>query len=123
MTKRKINSRQKGAAGEREWRDFLKERGFEARRTQQYAGFTGDASDIVCEALKQFHWEVKRVELLNISKAMAQATRDTTNTNRTPIVAHRRSREEWFCTMKATDLLAIFQELYHHQKEKSDEPE
>nr|DAS04793.1 MAG TPA: hypothetical protein [Caudoviricetes sp.] len=54
-----INSKQKGARGEREFASLCKEHGFDVRRTQQYCGNTGDASD--CVGLPNIHIEVKRV--------------------------------------------------------------
>lgn len=47
-----MNSRTKGAAGERELASKLREYGFEARRGQQYSGANGDA-DVV--GLPQIH--------------------------------------------------------------------
>jgi len=81
-----INSRQKGAAGEREWAKLCREQGFEdARRGQQFSGIEG--KDVV--GLPDIHVEVKRVERLNISKAMEQAIEDSKDTE-IPIVAHRK---------------------------------
>lgn len=116
----KINSRNKGSVGEREWRDFLRERGYTARRTQQYAGFTGDASDVICEELDGFHWEVKRVENLYVHKAMEQAIRDSKKKNRLPIVAHRKNRTEWLCTLRASDLINLIKAANEKSKEETD---
>jgi len=63
----KINSRAKGGSGEREWANLLKSYGIQARRGQQFKG-TKDSPDVETE-LKHLHFEVKRVEKLNISKA------------------------------------------------------
>lgn len=68
-----MNSRQKGAAGERELSRILRERGYNTRRGQQYSGANGDA-DVV--GLPGIHIECKRVERLNISEAMNQSIRD-----------------------------------------------
>ena len=62
------NSRAKGCRGEREIAKILREYGYEARRGQQYSGFNGDA-DVV--GLPGYHIEVKRVENLNLDKAIA----------------------------------------------------
>ena len=67
---RKINSRDKGAAGERELANTLKEYGYKTSRGQQYCGDTG-AADVV--GLPQIHIECKRVERLNIYDAIEQA--------------------------------------------------
>lgn len=100
-----VNSRNKGAAGEREFCKFLETKGFQARRTQQYCGNTGDAADIVCPDLAEFHFEVKRVEKLNIDKALEQAIRDSGA--RTPVVAHRKNRGDWLITLKANDFFNL----------------
>lgn len=51
-----MNSRQKGAAGERELAKALRSHGFETRRGQQYCGSNGDA-DVV--GLPGVHIECK----------------------------------------------------------------
>ncbi len=88
---KKINSKQKCARGECELDAFCKDHGFEVRRTQQYCGNTSEAAD--CVGLKGFHQEVKRVEKLDINKAMEQAIRECNNN--IPIVAHKRNNKEW----------------------------
>ena len=64
-----INSKQKGARFGRDLARKLREYGYEARRTAQYCGNTGDASDVV--GLPYLHIEAKHVERLNIYDAMA----------------------------------------------------
>ena len=49
---------------------YLKEYGWDCRRSQQYAGINGDA-DVV--GLPGIHIECKRVERLNVPEAMRQA--------------------------------------------------
>jgi Holliday junction resolvase len=93
-----INSRQKGARGERQWRDELRANGYQARRGQQFSG-SPDSPDVVCPALDWLHFEVKAVERLNIEDAMEQARRDAGR--KTPIVAHRRNFRPWLVTMDA----------------------
>ena len=68
------NSRRKGASGERELAKKLREYGYEARRGQQYCGSNGDA-DVV--GIPGIHIECKRVEALNIEKAMQQSISDS----------------------------------------------
>lgn len=99
-----INSRNKGAEGEREFAKLCRRYGFDgARRGQQYSGIEG--RDVV--GLQGIHIEVKRVERLNISKAMEQAINDSEQ-NEIPIVAHRKNREEWKITMLAEDWLELY---------------
>ena len=82
-----INSRAKGASGEREICKILREHGYEARRGVQYSGYNGDA-DIITN-IPGYHWEIKRVENLNLEKAMEQSIRDAKE-GEVPIVAHRK---------------------------------
>ena len=96
-----INSRRKGAAGEREWALTLRQHGWDARRGQQYSGLEGE--DVVSDL--PLHWEVKRVERLNIHDAVDQAKRDSIG--KLPAVAHRRNYCEWLVTMTAEDFLAM----------------
>lgn len=93
-----INSRAKGARGERLWRDELREAGFTARRGQQFAGGT-DSPDVLCEELRGLHQEVKFVQSLNLDKACEQAERD--GAGKPWIVAHKKSRTKWKVTMDA----------------------
>ena len=101
---KKINSREKGKAGEREFAALCRKHGFKnARRGQQYNGL--DGQDVV--GLDGIHIEVKRVERLNIEQALQQAERDKKE-GEIPIVAHRRNREEWKVTMRAEDWFKLY---------------
>lgn len=71
-----MNSREKGAAGERELAGILKKYGYDCRRGQQYCGINGDADVIGIPGL---HIECKRVEKLNIDDALEQSIRDAKN--------------------------------------------
>lgn len=100
----RINSNRKGKTGEREFANICKKHGFnEVRRGQQYDGLEG--KDIV--GLEGLHVEVKRVERLNISKAMKQAERDAKD-KEIPVVAHRKNYEDWMITMKARDWFKFY---------------
>ena len=94
----KINSRQKGAGGEREFAKLCREHGYDVRRGQQFNGLEGE--DVV--GLEGFHVEVKRVERLNLDKAMEQSIRDCKSGD-VPIVAHRKNGKPWLITMLAED--------------------
>ena len=100
------NSRAKGAAGERELSNVLKEYGYQTRRGQQYCGANGDA-DVV--GLDGIHIECKRVERLNIDDAMAQAVADARE-GETPAVFHRKNRKGWLVTMRLDDWLKMYRE-------------
>lgn len=101
-----INSKQKGAAGERELASKLREHGYECRRGQQYSGANGDA-DVI--GLKGIHIEVKRVEHLNLENAVTQASRDARE-EELPAVFHRKNNCEWLVTMKLNDWIQIYRE-------------
>ena len=115
--KKRVNSKEKGKKGEREWATVCRSHGYgDARRTAQYCGNTGDASDVV--GLPGIHQEVKRVERLNIDEAMEQAVHDAKEAGNgdMPIVAHRRSRKPWLVTMRAEDWFNLYQEWNEKQK-------
>lgn len=100
----KINSRAKGKAGELELAAFLREHGWDARRGQQFSGGT-DSPDIVHD-IPGVHIECKRVEAGNPYKWLHQAARDACG--RVPVVAHRKSREEWVAILPLDALLELF---------------
>lgn len=104
--KRKINSRAKGAKGERELALKLKEHGYDCRRGQQYCGANGDA-DVV--GLPWIHIECKRVERLNIEDAMAQALKDS-KLDEYPAVFHRKNNCKWLVTMRLDDWIELYRE-------------
>ena len=104
----KINSRRKGAQGERELAKKLREYGFDCRRGQQYSGVNGDA-DVV--GLNGIHIEVKRVERLNIYDAIDQAKRDALPFDtKLPAVFHRKNHCEWLVTMTLDDWIELYRE-------------
>ena len=101
-----MNSRQKGAAGERELAKKLRECGYDCRRGQQYCGANGDA-DVI--GLPGIHIECKRVERLNIDDAMLQAIRDRRE-GEFPAVFHRKNNSKWMVTMLLDDWQEIYKE-------------
>lgn len=101
------NSRDKGARGERELSNLLKDHGFNTRRGQQYCGSNGDA-DVV--GLPGIHIECKRVEKLNIYNALTQAENDSKE-NEIPTVMHRKDREKWLVTMSLDDWIEMYKQL------------
>lgn len=103
-----INSRQKGARGEREWRDQLRNEGFDARRGQQFSGGS-DSPDVICDSLPGIHWEVKRVERGNPYDWMMQARRDAGD-SKMPVVAHKRNGQDWLCVLRAEDFFQLIRE-------------
>lgn len=99
-----MNSRNKGAAGERELAAKLREYGYNCRRGQQYSGANGDA-DVV--GLLGVHIECKRVEKLNLYDAMEQSVRDAKDSE-TPSVFHRKNNKEWLVTLRMDDFIKMY---------------
>lgn len=99
-----MNSRDKGARGERELAQFLREHGFEARRGVQFAG--GPDSQDVVHNIPGCHVECKRVEQLSLYKALDQARRDAAP-DAIPLVAHRRNKREWVAILPLSDFLGL----------------
>lgn len=105
MGEEMTNSRAKGARGERELANVLKEYGYDTRRGQQYSGANGDA-DVV--GLPHIHIECKRVEKLNIDKAMQQSM-DDARENEVPVVMHRKDRQRWLVTMTMDEWMKFYE--------------
>lgn len=112
-----INSRRKGAEGERELAKVLRQFGYESRRGQQYCGANGDA-DVV--GLPGIHIECKRVEKLNLYDAMSQAISDA-KADEIPAVFHRKNRCEWLVTMKLKDFMKIYPEWEASKGEENEQ--
>jgi hypothetical protein len=109
-----MNSNQKGKRGEREARDVWREEGYTCRRTQQYCGNTGDASDITIEGV-ELHVEVKRCERGNPYEWLNQAITDSLKTDKWPVVQHKRNdhptifilpQSTFFRMLRGSDLVA-----------------
>lgn len=102
---RHLNSRNKGAAGERELAKILREYGYEkSRRGQQFCGSNGDA-DVV--GLPGIHIECKRVEKLNIYDAMKQSQNDGKD-GEAPAVFHRKNNKPWLVTMTMDEWMKMY---------------
>lgn len=114
-----INSKRKGAAGERELSGILKKYGYDTRRGQQFCGANGDA-DVV--GLPYIHIECKRVEKLNISQAYEQAKSDSKESS-LPAVFHRKNHEDWLVTMSLDDWLILYELFLSGQENLKNEQE
>lgn len=98
-----MNSREKGATGERELAGILKKYGYDCRRGQQYCGINGDADVIGIPGL---HIECKRVEKLNIDDALEQSIRDAKD-GEIPVVMHRKNRKPWKVTLELDEFMKL----------------
>jgi Holliday junction resolvase len=102
-----INSKQKGAAGEREFARLCRDEGFgDSERGVQYQGGKG-SPDV--KGLPSIHIEVKRRENASLLDSMAQSRREK-GERELPIVAHRKNRQKWMITMYADDWFKIYRE-------------
>lgn len=103
-----VNSKQKGKRAELEVVNILKAHGYDARRSAQYCGNTGDAADVV--GIPGIHAEVKHQERMQLYEWMAQAIRDASQDERKPkpTVIHRKNNAEWLITMRFEDFLEIY---------------
>ena len=112
-------SREKGKRGEREASSFFKPYGYDTRRGVQYHGGP-DSPDVV--GLPDMHIEVKRVESLQLYKAMAQSKEDA-GAVEFPIVMHRKNNQQWVIIQPAEDWMMMYegaQELYRQSGEKAE---
>lgn len=105
---KKINSKQKGARFERSLASKFRDYGYDARRTAQYCGNTGDASDVV--GLPGLHIEAKHQERMQLYEWMSQAKRDSEGTGRLPAVFHKKNNAEILVTMTLDDFMNLYRE-------------
>ena len=106
-----INSKAKGARFERDLAKKFREHGYDqARRTAQYCGNTGDASDVV--GLPGLHIEAKHQEAMRLYDWMDQAVRDAKagGENRLPAVFHKKNNADILVTMRLDDFMNLYRE-------------
>lgn len=101
-----LNSRAKGKVGELEACHILRSLfGWSARRTQQRTGWSdGNSPDIEVDQTPSLFWEIKRVQALNVPRALTLAVKQCGR--RCPVVMHRpnNSPNGWMITLRLTDL-------------------
>ena len=121
MPKKVKYSKQKGARFERLLASKIREYGYDdARRTAQYCGKTGDASDVI--GLPGIHIEAKHVERLNIYDAIDQARRDSqaSGGEKLPALFHKKNNCDILVTMRFDDWMNLYSEWEagHELKER-----
>ena len=99
--------REKGARFEKALANYFRERGYDARRGQQFCGLHGDA-DVV--GLPGVHIEAKAVERLNLAEAYAQSVRDAKE-DEVPVVIHKRLRGPVMITLELSDFMKYYEEV------------
>ena len=108
--KKKINSKQKGARFERQLAGLFRDYGYtDARRTAQYCGNTGDASDVV--GLPGIHIEAKHQEKMYLYNWVEQAERDSKESGNIPAVFPKKNNAEILVTMRVDDFMKIYKEF------------
>ena len=103
-----VNSKQKGKRFELELASALRGYGYPCRRTAQFCGNTGDASDVV--GLPGIHIEAKHQEQFRIYDWMAQAVRDAAGSGDLPAVFFRKNNAGILVTMRLDDFMRIYRE-------------
>lgn len=104
-----INSKQKGARFERKLAALFREYGYDdSRRTAQYCGNTGDASDVV--GLPGIHVEAKHQERMQLYDWIDQAKRDSKGTGNIPVVFHKKNNAEILVSMRFEDFMEMYKE-------------
>ena len=104
-----VNSKQKGARFERLLASKFREYGYDARRTAQYCGNTGDASDVV--GLRGLHIEAKHQETMRLYEWMAQAKRDAAaGGENLPAVFHKKNNAPILVPMELEDFMNLYRE-------------
>lgn len=108
-------SQKKEAAGERELAAILQEYGYDCTRGGSLT--FGSVADVT--GLPGIHIAVKRVEKLNVGKALEQSVRDSERMrDGLPALFHRRNRKPWLVTMRLVDWL----KLYRTESEQREKP-
>lgn len=98
-----INSRNKGAAGEREFiNTHLRPYWPDACRNIDQFG--SDKRD--CLNVAACHFQIKRTESFRIWEAIKQAETEAAPID-LPVVAFRRNRSKWYCVIEASELVAL----------------
>ena len=103
-----VNSKRKGKEFELKLARLFREYGYNARRTSQYCGNSGDASDVV--GLPGLHIEAKARERMELYDWMAQAKRDAEGTGKYPVVFHKKNNANILVTMEFDDFMEIYRE-------------
>jgi len=101
-------SRDKGKRYERELASFFREYGYDAHRTSQYCGNTGDASDVV--GLPGIHIEAKHQQKIQIYDWMSQAIHDSAKIGNKPTVFFRKNNHETLVCMRLDDWMDLYRE-------------
>lgn len=100
-------AKERGARGERLWRDECHKAGFtQVQRGGQLPFQKGKAlADVI--GLYGCHLEVKYQEKLSVWQAVEQAVSDC-QAGEMPVLAHKKNRKPWLVTMRAEDFFTLY---------------
>lgn len=112
-----VNSRQKGARGERSLAKELRKYGYNTRRGQQYCGIEGDADVVGIDGL---HIECKRTQQVRDEVFLKQAERDAKE-GEIPVVMYRRNHEEWKVIMRLEEFMPIYKSYLQNRTKSENE--
>ena len=101
-------SKEKGKRFEREVAHLFREYGYDAHRTAQYRGNTGDAGDV--EGVPGFHIEAKNQEKMRLYDWMKQSVSDAAAEGKgnLPVVLHKANRKPVLVTMRFEDWIQMY---------------
>ena len=111
-------SREKGKRFERQIASLFKEWGYDAHRTAQYRGNTGQAGDV--EGVPFIHIEAKHQERMNLYDWVEQAQRDARaeGKNNLPVVIHHQNNKPILCTMTFDAWIQLYNEYRAGREEE-----
>lgn len=101
-------SRDKGKRFELSLAHLFEEHGYDAHRSAQFCGKTGQAADVI--GVPGIHVEAKFQERMMLYDWMAQAVRDSEAQGKgnLPTVFHKQSRKDLLVTMRFEDWMKLF---------------
>lgn len=108
-----INSKDKGKRFELAIAHKFKEHGYDAHRTAQYCGNTGQAGDV--EGVPYIHIECKHQETMKLYEWIEQAKRDSSHNGKLPVVIHKKNNCEVLCTMPFDEWMRLYKEYELNQ--------
>ena len=92
---------------------LISDRGYKCIRGQQRSGL--EQADVI--GLDYIHIECKRVQNLNLDKAMEQSKRDS-KSGEMPTVFHRKNNQKWKVTLEFEDFMTLYDSYYSDMKLK-----
>lgn len=103
-------SRDKGARFELEVAGWFRDYGYNATRSAQHSGKTGQAADVI--GVAGLHIECKHCEKMHLYDWMSQSDRDTKAEGKgnIPVVIHKANYRAPLVTMHFEDFIKIYRE-------------